>query len=265
MPDAEDDEIQVEGLDPPIARPRLAGAVVARHGAEELYDSVAADLLVHAANCVRRFGDFHLALSGGRTPFPLYERLMYDPRFRGLPWRRTHLWMADERAVPFESEQSNFGRIKEVIVDHSDIPPEQVHPMLAALPDAAGRYERELREALGWREKGHDRLDFVLLGMGTDGHTASIFPGSAALHEPERLVVDVPPPVTAAPAVPRCTLTMRTLNAARFLAPLVMGADKRPVLERIAAGASPDELPIAGLRPVAGELRWYLDAAACGA
>lgn len=263
MPEPED-EIQVEGLEPPIARPRLPGSVVARHGAEELYDSVASDLLVHSANCVRQFGDFHLALSGGRTPFPLYERLMYDPRFRGLPWRRTHLWMVDERCVPFESEFSNFGRIKEVIVDHSDIPPEQVHPMLAALPDAADRYERELREALGWRQKGHDRLDFVLLGMGADGHTASIFPGSPALHAPERLAMDVPAPSSAAPAVPRCTLTMRMLNASRFVAPLVMGADKRDVLARIAAGADPDVLPIAGLRPVAGELRWYLDAAACG-
>ena len=264
VPDPHEDDIQVEGLESEIARPRLRGAVVARHGAEELYDALASDLLVHAANCVRQFGDFHLALSGGRTPFPLYERLMYDPRYRGLPWRRTHLWMVDERAVAFEDPLSNFGRIKEVIVDHSDIPPEQVHPMLAAMPDAGARYERELREVLGWRPKGHDRLDFVLLGMGPDGHTASIFPASPALHAPERLAMDVPPPTTVAPAVPRCTLTMRMINASRFIAPLVMGADKHAMLERAAAGASPDEVPIAGLQPVAGELRWYLDAAACG-
>jgi 6-phosphogluconolactonase len=101
--------------------------------------------------------------------------------------------------------------------------------------------------------------------MGADGHTASIFPGSPALHDPERLAMDVPAPTTVAPAVPRCTLTMRTVNAARFVAPLVMGADKAATLARVAAGASPDDLPVAGLRPVAGELRWYLDAAACGA
>jgi len=258
-----EDEIQVEGLEAEIDRPNLPGRVVARHSAEELYDSLASDLLVHSANCVREFGDFHLALSGGRTPFPLYERLMYDPRFRALPWRRTHLWMVDERCVPFEDPLSNFGRIKEVIVDHSDIPPEQVHPMLAAMPDAGARYERELREALGWRPKGHDRLDFVLLGMGHDGHTASIFPGSPALHEKDRLSMDVPPPTTVAPAVPRCTLTMRMINASRFIAPLVMGAGKRAMLSRVETGASPDEVPIAGLKPVAGELRWYLDAAAC--
>ena len=88
-----DDDIQVEGLDEQLAGPRLRGTVVARHTAEELYDALASDLIVHSTNCVRQFGDFHLALSGGRTPFPLYERLMYDPRFRILPWQRTHLWM----------------------------------------------------------------------------------------------------------------------------------------------------------------------------
>ena len=258
------EEIRVEGLEAEIARPALRGRVVARHGAEELYDAVASDLLVHSANCVREFGDFHLALSGGRTPFPLYERLMYDPRFRMLPWRRTHLWMVDERCVPLEDARSNFARLREVIVKHSDIPPEQVHPMLASLPEPGVRYERELREVLGWRPKGHDRLDFVLLGMGPDGHTASIFPGSPALHAPERLAMDVPAPTTAEPAVPRVTLTMRMINAARFVAPLVMGADKAPMLRRVADGAAPDEVPIAGVRPVAGELRWYLDAAACG-
>ena len=261
----EDLEIRVEGLDSEIARPRLPGRVVARHCTDELLDAVAFDLLVHAANCTREFGDFHLALSGGRTPLPLYERLMYDPRFRAFPWRRTHLWVVDERCVPFEDERSNFARLKETIVDHSDIPPEQVHPMLAAMPDAAARYERELREALGWRAKGHDRLDFVLLGMGADGHTASIFPGSPALDSPDRLAMDVPAPTTASPAVPRCTLTMRAINAARFVAALVTGADKADMLVRVAEGASPAEVPIAGVRPAAGELRWFLDAAACGA
>jgi len=260
----DDDEIQVEGLEAPVPAPALPGKVVARRTVDELHDAIASDLMAQALNCVREFGDFHLALSGGRTPFPLYELLMYDPRFRGIPWRRTHLWMVDERCVPFESELSNFGRIKEVIVDHSDIPPEQVHPMLAAMPECAARYERELRETLGWRPKGHDRLDFVLLGMGADGHTASLFPGSPALADPDRLAMDVAAPTTVAPQVPRCTLTLRTLNAARFLAPFVMGADKAPALARVAAGATAAELPVAGLRPAAGELRWYLDAAACG-
>lgn len=257
-----DDEIKVEGLEPPIVPPALPGTVVARHHAEDLYDAVAFDLAAHAANCVREFGDFHLALSGGRTPFPLYERLMYDPRFRILPWRRTHLWMVDERCVPFEHPWSNFGKIKEIIVDHSDIPPEQVHPIPATLPDADERYERELRETLGWRQKGHDRLDFVLLGMGPDGHTASMFADSPALDAPTRLALRVAAPVTVEPHVERVTLTMRMLNAARFVAPLVMGTDKRGMLQQVAAGADGHRVPIAAVRPLSGELRWYIDAAA---
>jgi 6-phosphogluconolactonase len=264
MSDGPDDEIRLVEPEPDMPAPALPGSVVARRTVDELHDAIAADLMVQALNCVREFGDFHLALSGGRTPFPLYELLMYDPRYRAIPWRRTHLWIVDERAVPFDSPDSNFGRIKEVIGDHSDIPPQQVHPMLAALPECADRYERELRETLGWRPKGHDRLDFVLLGMGADGHTASLFPGSPALDAADRLAVDVPAPTTAKPAVPRCTLTLRTLNASRFLAAFVMGADKAPALARIAAGAAPSEVPAAGLRPAAGELRWYLDPAACG-
>jgi 6-phosphogluconolactonase len=256
-----DDEITVDGVEAPIAAPALPGTVAARRTADEVYDALAFDLWAHSMNCVREFGDFHLALSGGRTPFPLYEQLMYDPRFRAMPWRRTHLWMVDERCVPFESELSNFGRIKEVIVDHADIPPEQVHPVLATLPDADERYERELRETLGWRPKGHDRLDFVLLGMGPDGHTASMFADSPALTAGGRLALIVPPPTTVAPHVPRVTLTMNMLNASRFIAPLVMGADKHDMLQRVAAGVSANQVPMAGVRPLAGEMRWYLDAA----
>ena len=221
------DEILLDPQEAPLPRPRLRGSVVTRHAAEDLSDAVAFDLVAHAADCVREFGDFHLALSGGRTPQPLYAALMYDPRFRALPWRRTHLWIVDERCVPFDDPRSNYGQIAELIVDHSGIPRSQVHPIHAYEPDADARYEDELRETLGWREKGHDRLDCVLLGMGADGHTASIFAGSPALHDAERLAMDVPPPATAAPAVARCTLTMRTINAARFVAPVVLGADKR--------------------------------------
>ena len=263
--DRDQDEIELAPEEAPVRRPPLPGAVVARRTAEDALDALASDLVSHAANCVREFGDFHLALSGGRTPQPLYAALMYDPRYRGFPWRRTHLWMVDERCVPFEDPRCNFTAIRETIVDHSDIPPEQVHPMIASEPDAAARYERELRSVLGWREKGHDRLDCVLLGMGADGHTASIFPGSPALHDAERLAMDVPPPATAAPAVARCTLTMRAINAARFVAPVVLGADKRATIARVAAGVAAEELPIAAVRPAGGELRWYLDAAACGA
>jgi 6-phosphogluconolactonase len=242
--------------------PRLPGSVVVRKEAEDLHSAMGADLFIHAMNCVRTFGDFHLALSGGSTPLPFYQRLMVDPMFRALPWTRTHLWIVDERRVAFEDERSNYRHIEEIIVSHSDIPREQAHPMLAVEPDADSRYERELREALGWREKGQDRLDYVLLGMGGDGHTASLFPRSPALAVKDRLVT-----INAGPSVTppeRVTMTYTLINSARFISVLVTGEGKRAMVQRVSAGRDPaSELPILGVKPLGGVLRWYVDEAAC--
>lgn len=245
-----------------LVGPTLPGDVVLVEKVDELIDILAADLVVHAENCVRQFGDFHLALSGGKTPQPLYERLMYDPNCRRLPWRRTHLWLVDERCVSFDDPQSNFKVISETIVDHADIPQEQVHPIFAMSETADTDYEQELRETLAWREKGQDRLDYVLLGMGADGHTASLFPNSPAIHETQRLVrfnkANVKP-------VKRVTMTFPMINAARFISVLVTGPSKAQAIKRLAEGRdSVDDLPIKGVSPINGELKWYLDAAACG-
>jgi 6-phosphogluconolactonase len=246
-----------------LVGPPLPGEVVTAETADELIDKLAADLVVHAENCVRQFGDFHLALSGGSTPQPLYERLMYDPNYRRLPWRRTHLWIVDERCVPFDDARSNFKMIRETIVDHADIPNEQVHPIFAMSETADADYESQLRETLAWREKGQDRLDYVLLGMGADGHTASLFPHTSPLHESKRLVrLNTYREVSPAQ---RVTMTYPLINSARFIAILITGRSKATVLHRIATGReSLDELPIKGVSPLNGELKWYLDAAACG-
>lgn len=252
-------------LEPEPAKPNLPGAVVVRPDPDQVLDALGADLTLHAINCVRTFGDFHLALSGGGTPFPLYRRLMIDPHYREFPWRRTHLWIVDERKVPFDHEKSNWRQIDETIVQHSDIPPEQVHPMLATRDDADVLYEEALRQTLVWREKGQDRLDFVLLGMGGDGHTASLFPRSQALMEQKtspRFVLNNRGPEVTPPD--RVTMTFNLINAARFIAVLCVGEGKKSMLSRVAAGAeSSDDLPILGVKPLAGELRWYLDHAAC--
>jgi 6-phosphogluconolactonase len=245
-----------------LPKPPLPGSVRVEATADAILDAVAADLVAHAIECVRAFGDFHLALSGGSTPFPLYERLMYDPACRSLPWRRTHLWIVDERCVPFDDPRSNFGKIAEIIVGHSDIPPEQVHPIEATAEDADARYERALRETLAWREKGQDRLDFVLLGMGDNGHTASLFPHTAVLEERTRLAARCSGPEVDPP---RITMTYPLLNASRVLAALVTGESKAAMIDRVATGSDDyREIPIKGLRPLGGELRWYLDAKAAG-
>lgn len=250
--------------------PRLPGDTIQRASADELIDALAADLMVHAINCAQTFGSFHLALSGGSTPLPLYKRLMYDPNYRRLPWDKSHLWIVDERRVPFEHEQSNFGQIREIIVEHTDMPESHVHPMRATEDEPDVAYERELVEVLGMRGAGKDRLDFVLLGMGGDAHTASLFPRSPALKEQRRLVRINSGPTVTPPE--RVTMTYPLLNSARFIAVMVTGAGKRDTLRKVADAAAKtdlkddgarqsaaEELPILGVRPMAGELRWYVD------
>ncbi|MHC5023137.1 MAG: 6-phosphogluconolactonase [Planctomycetota bacterium] len=245
------------------AAPDLPGQVVVAPDFDQLIDKIAADLVVHAENCVRQFGDFHLALSGGKTPQRLYERLMYDPNYRRLPWKRTQLWLVDERCVPLDDERSNFHVIGETIGEHADIPPEQVHPIFASSPDADIAYENRIKEALGWREKGQDRLDFILLILGADGHTAGLFPHTEPLQD-QRRFVRFNATEERQPSE-RVTMTLPLINSARFIAILGTGSDKAAVLERIGAGGETiDDLPVTGVQPLNGELKWFLDADACG-
>ncbi len=254
---------EYEFLDAPPVPPPLPGEAVTAATLDDIIDRVAADLVIHALNCVRQFGDFHLALSGGTAPQPLYRRLMYDPNYRRLPWRRTHLWLVDDRCVDGDDDDSNYKMIRELIVDHAGIPPEQVHPMPVLSPTGDKEYDKELRNTLGWRERGQDRLDYALMGMGTDGHTASLFPHTEPLDETKRLV-RFNYTETATPHE-RMTMTFPLINAARFIAVLITGEKKAAMVRRVAVGDDPiSELPIKGLQPINGELKWYLDAEACG-
>jgi 6-phosphogluconolactonase len=260
MPDRAPDPYE---LPPEPPRPALPGEVVVRETPDDLVDAIAADLLFQARACVRAFGDFHLALSGGSTPEPLYRRLMWDPRLRDFPWRRTHLWQVDERCVEAEDDRRNWKMIGGLLLEHSDIPLGQAHPMAVLEADGDARYEGELRAALEWRERGHDRLDYVLLGLGSDLHTASLFPGSVALDAPAgRLAVFNDGPGVVPPR--RMTMTFEMLNASRFVCVMVTGESKREAVARL-AGNTLDvaRAPVLGVRPLGGVLRWYLDEVAC--
>ena len=249
--------------DSTLAGPPLPGEVIVRTSVEKLIDLLAAEIVAQARLCVRQFGTFHLALSGGSTPIPLYERLMYDPNCRSLPWEHTHIWIVDERCVPLDDERSNYQMINETIGIHSGMPPEQVHSIAALSQSAEVDYEALLRELLSQREAGEDRLDFILLGMGTDGHTASLFPGHDAINERVKLVRKIEDSNVDPPQ--RITMTFPLINSAREIAVLVTGKGKAPMIERIASGhESMDELPIKGVIPTNGCLKWYLDAGACG-
>ncbi len=252
--------------------PALPGTVFIRPDVDGVVDAIATDLLFQAHACVREFGDFHLALSGGSTPEALYRRLMYDPQYRELPWSRTHIWIVDERAVPHDHEKSNIRMIRGWIGDHADIPRSQVHAMCPVDeageqdPRAARDYERELQEHLGWREKGHDRLDFTLLGMGADCHTASLFPRSEAQREGRSLVAWNRGPTVVPPD--RLTMTYPLINASRCVGVMITGEGKREAVARVerahaGGGEGTADVPILGVGPLAGEMRWYLDFAAC--
>lgn len=241
---------------------RLTGDVTIRPTADELYDVLAEELSACVWRAVQERGVAHVALSGGSTPEPFYMRLIIDPRYRQIPWSSVHLWMVDERRMPEHHPQSNFRMIRESLADHLPQKRHQVHPMPVMQDDADDAYARDLAE---WIPDG--RLDFVLLGMGDDAHTASLFPRSPALD-----VNDRPVAINAGPTVTppeRVTLTYPMLNAARTVAVLVVGEQKHQALKQAerqlaTQGPDPRNLPITGVRPTDGEMTWYLDAAAAG-
>ena len=233
---------------------------------DALLDDLGMALLGAAARAVEERGVFHLALSGGSTPEKFYMRLCIDPRFREIPWSKTHLWVVDERRVPLDDERSNFRMMRETLIDHLPLRRRQTHPVPVDEADPADAYERELR-AVFEQTEGAPPLDFVLLGMGDDAHTASLFPHSPAISEDNRLVANNDGAHVTPPA--RVTMTYPLLNAAREIAVLVTGSKKAPALKRVAEALNTrpdaDELPITGIDPEHGELTWYLDADAADA
>ncbi|MFG0331111.1 MAG: 6-phosphogluconolactonase [Phycisphaerales bacterium] len=242
-----------------LEKPNLPGRVIVAETVEALTELMAEDFVGHSLNCVRSFGDFHIALSGGESLVPFYRRLMIDPACRLAPWRKTHLWIVDERRTSWDDDESRWQTVGGFIGDHAGIPASQQHPMPALSDEVEEEYEQALRSALEWRERGHDRLDYVLLELGPSGEAAGLTPQSPALREDRRLVR-----INEASTSPRVTMTYPLINAARFVAVVVTGAKKRTLVERIASGAArTDELPILGVQPFGGELRWYLDRDAC--
>jgi 6-phosphogluconolactonase/glucosamine-6-phosphate isomerase/deaminase len=177
---------------------------------------------------------------------------------RNFPWNKTRLWLTDEIAAP-EADESRRGlALRELLVTQSGIPEEQVHLIEGWRPDADAAYEGTLREVLGWREKGHDRLDAVLVSMDEHGGVAGLSQGSAALLAADRLVVRQP----GTPDEILMTLTL--LNASRVVAVVATGKHLQPTLKRLetehrAGAASTGSVPAGRLLPTGGELRWYVD------
>jgi 6-phosphogluconolactonase/glucosamine-6-phosphate isomerase/deaminase len=259
------DELPIDVVPKPeVVTPRLPGAVVLRPDADQLIDALLADLLIHSRNCVRAFGDFHLAISATEEAEPYLRRLMYDPNYRDFPWIRTRVWMVDEAPVDTDDPQSRYARLRDLVLEQSGIPKEQLHRIDAAAPGAVEAYEAELRQHLGWREKGHDRLDFVLLTLSESGGVAAFESDADA---PAGLLVHaVPLNGPDAEGLRRASMSMEFINASRVVAVIAGGQERRPILTTLSTPKRAETRAAAlRLRPLAGELRWYLDYAACQA
>jgi 6-phosphogluconolactonase len=202
---------------------------------------------------------FSVALAGGRSPLELYRILGEDLR-DGVPWKSIHFFWSDERYVPTHDARSNVRAAKESMLDRVPLPAENVHAPDTALPDpreSARRYESEILSYFG----SVPDFDWILLGLGEDGHLASLFPASAAMEERRRFVVAV----LDAPAPPvRLTMTFPLINRAREVHFLVSGPEKREAL-RLALEEPPRDVPARRVRPPSGRVTWWLDRAAATA
>jgi 6-phosphogluconolactonase len=227
---------------------------------ETLSREAAIFFLQHAVEAVERKGRFSVALAGGSTPRILY-RLLSTPEFSGrIPWPDLHLFWGDERCVPPEHEESNYGMAYAELLSGISLSKENIHRMRGEIePEEGARmYERELIHFL--KDGKEEGLDLVLLGLGQDGHTASLFPYAPALKETERMVVHS---YSRERGQDRLTLTLPFLNRSQTILFLVAGEGKAKILERLLKeGGGLEEIPARGVEPAMGEVRWFLDQAA---
>ncbi|HKX62264.1 MAG TPA: 6-phosphogluconolactonase [Verrucomicrobiae bacterium] len=244
----------------PIVRSLSNGGSVRVHADTPTLTRAAADEFVRSgADAIGRRGRFDIALSGGSTPRSVYS-LLASTHAGSLSWDKVHLFFGDERPVGPEDPQSNYRMVRETLLSNPVMQP-VIHRIEAERPaeEAADRYEGELRNHFGAPPPAQPQFDLVLLGLGTDGHTASLFPGTAALHEESRAVVaNVVPQLQTK----RITLTFPAINQGRRVIFLTAGADKAAVLAQVLSGTADGEAyPSQSVRP-AGELLWMVDAAA---
>lgn len=241
----------------------MAGEIYQAATPEDFVRQAAELIATAGAAAVAARGRLVVALTGGQTVQPLYRRLaLADGQLRHLLAKRADYFWGDERLVPHDHPASNFGLARRLFLDALAVVPKHLHPVTTgavAPADAARAYEQELRNYFGGEltQEGLPLFDLVLLGLGPDGHVASLFPGSAALAEQQHWVARVSP-LELAPRVARVTLTLPVLNQARLVLILVAGAERIKLARLICAGEpGTADLPAARLRP-AGRLVWLL-------
>lgn len=211
---------------------------------------------------LRDNGRFVMALSGGSTPAPIYQSLPHLWEQHALGWQRVHILWSDERCVPLDHPESNYRMARQALLDRIDIPSDQVHPMRCVQDPglSAAEHEQVLRGL--YPRQDWPEIDLILLGMGADGHTASLFPGSPALHARSRWVAANDTPGLDPP---RLTLTIPAINAARQVALLIAGSSKAGrVASVLGVEKGSGTVPVQSIEPSNGELHWLLDGEAAG-
>jgi 6-phosphogluconolactonase len=228
--------------------------------AEAVSQAAADQFIAASAESIEERGAFMVSLAGGSTPGGAYQRLAEAHLAPLINWRKVHLFWSDERGVPPDHPESNYRMARDSFIEKVPVPQANVHRIQTELdPDlAAAAYSEELKDVFG--DEAVPRFDLILLGMGDDGHTASLFPGTGALNEAHRWVV---PNYVEALKAWRVTLTPRVLNAARLIVFLVTGSRKSERLSQVLRGErDPQAMPAQLVEPRNGKLLWIVDQAA---
>jgi 6-phosphogluconolactonase len=242
----------------------LSRTIIITTTIEELYVSAAKEVVQVVTGCRKEGRECFVALAGGSTPRGLYQLLTGEPYRSQLSWEYLRVFWGDERTVPPDHHESNFRMAEEALLSQVPVPARQVFRMEGELPagEAAARYEAVLREQFRLSPGEFPKFDLILLGMGSDGHTASLFPGTSAVAESHKLV--------AAPWVEklhthRVTLTPPVLKAAKHVVLLVSGQDKATALHAVLEGPSePDRYPAQVINATAGNVVWLINQDAAG-
>jgi 6-phosphogluconolactonase len=225
--------------------------------ADDLAFKAAELFTASAREHVDQKGCFVVALSGGSTPRGMHRLLATPPALTEVPWEHTHLFWVDERCVPASDPESNLGTAWRDLLRDLPIPRENIHFIRGDFPpeEAAEEYQMELTQFFHLGKGEFPVFDLIFLGMGKDGHTASLFPGQNALKEESRLVIAVK---GGTPHVGRTTMTYPVLNRARRIVFLVAGIEKAETVRALLEGEQP-ELPAAKIKPFQGDMIWLLD------
>ena len=229
---------------------------------KELADAGAQQFATLAESAIAQRGVFNAVLAGGNTPRQLYQRLVQPPYLDGLDWLNIHVFFGDERCVPPDHSESNYAMASQTLLSHVPIPLTNIHRIPGELSptQAADAYTFELQTAFGGLLP---EFDLVLLGLGEDGHTASLFPGTQALSETERWVIAVDHTTPPPPMLPRITLTLPVINAAHNVLFLVSGEAKAQVLAHVLDDPAGEfKLPAQRIQPSVGSLLFLVDEAA---